>query len=102
MPPQLFNLSAEGIHILEATVHRREADIAHLIQVPKLLHHHLADAARRNLALTQAAQLVTDTRGRSFDRLTRYRPLLERFLHSGEQLFLIERLAAAVALDDGR
>src|SRR5437867_2451984 len=40
---------AEIRHVLEALVHRCEADVADLVELVQLAHHHLADRARRNL-----------------------------------------------------
>src|ERR1700679_1682185 len=68
MPPQLIDFGAKGVHVLKAAVHRSEADVAHLVQVPQLLHDHFSDAARRDFALAQTAQFVADSSYGRFDR----------------------------------
>src|ERR1700679_985384 len=88
--------------VLKAAVNRREAHVTHFIQVPPLLHDPLADGSRGYLAFAQAPQLVANPRDSGLDRLPADRALLQRLLHSRQELALIEGLAAAVALDHGR
>jgi len=58
----------------------------------------LRDAISR---YAQTSQFMTNPGDGSLDRFTADGPLLQGPLHSGEQLVLIERLAATVALDHG-
>src|SRR5579859_816727 len=102
VPAQQVDLGAKRLDILKAAIHGCEAHVADLIQMPQLLHDQLADGARGYLALAHPAQLVANPRHRRVDRLAADRALFQRLLHAGAQLALIERLAAAVALDHGR
>src|SRR5271156_4238127 len=101
MTAQMIDFRAEGLYILKAAVHRRESHIAHLIQMAQLLHDHLADAARRDFPLAEAAQFVANSRRRRLDGFAAHRTLLERLLHAVQQLVLVEGFSAAIALDDG-
>ena len=60
----------------------------------------LADRLRRHLRETVAAEARLDGRDDALDRLERDRPLDARALEAAQQLRVLERLAAAVALDD--
>src|SRR6266700_1679317 len=101
MTAQLVDFGAKRFDVLKAVVDGSEAHIPHLVEMPKLLHHHLADTARCDFALAQTSQFMTNPGGGSLDRFAADGPLLQGPSHSGEQLVLIERLAAAVALDHG-
>src|SRR3984957_2391602 len=102
MVPQAFDLVTKGLGVLEAAVHRGEAHVADLIQVAQLLHHQLADRARGHLALAQHPQLVADAAHGLLDCLGADRPLLQCLDHAVREFALVERFAAAVALDDAR
>src|SRR3984957_361478 len=100
MTAQLIDLRAEGLYVLEAAVHRSESHVPHFVQMPQLLHDHLAHAARSDLPLTQAAQLVADSGHGGLDGIAADRALFQCLLHSVQQLAFVEGLAAAIALDD--
>ena len=101
MPTQLIDFGAKRLDVLKAAVHGGEAHVPDFVQMPQFFHDHIADAARGDLALAQTAQPVTYSGNGGFDRVTTDGALLQRPLHSSEQLVLIERLATAVVLDDG-
>src|ERR1700680_715801 len=99
MTAQLIDFRAEGFYVLKASVNGSESHIAHLVQLPQLLHDHLAHAARSDFPLAQTAQLVADSGHGGLDGVPADRALFERFLHAVQQLLLVERLTAAIALD---
>jgi len=68
----------------------------------QFLHHELADGAGRHFALAEHPQLVTDAAHGLLDRLGADRTLLQRLDHAVRELALVERFAAAVALDHTR
>src|ERR1700752_1890762 len=97
--PQPFDLLVKRLNVLEVTVHGGEAHVGDLVEMAQLLHDQLADGARRYLAIAEAAHAVHDAAYRLVDVFARHRALLQRLLHAGAQLHLIERLAAAITLD---
>src|SRR5690242_4065396 len=99
---QPLDLLAKLLHVLEAAIDRREADVCDLVEFLELAHDELADAHRRHLALAAAPHLLDDRAHGRVDLLARHRPLLQRALEAGAELVLVERLAAVVALDHGR
>src|SRR5580692_4270471 len=102
MMAQSLDLLAEGLHVLEAAIHRCESHVGHLVEVPQFLHDKLTDHARGHLAFAQHPQFVTDAPDGFLDGFRADRPLLQRLGHAAGKLVLIERLAAAIALDDTR
>ena len=80
MVPQPLDFLAERLDVLEAAVHRGEAHVCHLVQVPQLLHDQLAHHARGNFALAEHAQLVADAPDGLLDRLEADRALLQRLV----------------------
>ena len=64
-----------------------------------MLHHHLADGLRRDLALAETFQFAHDLGHHLLDALGLDRALAQRDLHRAHQLVAVERHAAAVALD---
>ena len=93
---------AEVGDVLEAAVDRREADVGDLVELVELLHHHLADLPRRDLALAERQHLRDDALDRLVDELGRHRPLVQRALEAVAQLADVEVGARAVGLDDLR
>ena len=53
-----FSASRKSATSWNAAVDRREADVGDLVELVELLHHHLADLPRRNLALAQRQHLL--------------------------------------------
>src|ERR1035438_3878816 len=100
--PQLIDLGPKCLDVLETAVHGGKAHIPDFVQVAQLFHDHVPNAARRDLALAEAAQPVTDAGHGILDRFAAHGTFLERFLNAAAQLVLVERLAAAIALDDRR
>src|SRR5215831_10423549 len=99
---EAFDLLAKRLHVLEAAVDRRETHIRDLVEALQLRHHPFTDLARGDFALVDRTQLAHDFAHDAVDRIARDRALLQRALDAGTQLALVERLAAAVALDDRR
>src|SRR5579864_4236218 len=97
---QPLDLVVESLDVLELAVDGGEADIGHLIEVPQLFHHQLADRARAHFAISEAAHGVDDAAHGFIELLTRHRAFLQRLLHPRAQLRLIEGLARGIALDD--
>ena len=90
---------AEIRDVLERAVHRGEADVGDLVELVQLLHHHLADLPRRDLALAERQHLLHDAVDRRVDVLGRHRPLVQRALEADADLRDIEVRAVAVGLD---
>src|SRR6478736_93821 len=88
--------------VLEAAVHRGEADVADLVELVELLHHHLADLAGRNLALAQRQHLLDDPLDRLVDVFGRHRTLVQRALEAAANAVHVEVRSRAVLLDDLR
>src|SRR5581483_6272429 len=80
----------------------RETYVRHLVEVIELLHHHLADLARRNLALAQRQDLLHDPIHRRVDLLGRNGTLVQRAREAVADLGRIEIRARAIGLDDLR
>src|SRR2546430_15728284 len=93
---------SKRLDVLELAVHGGEAHVGHLVQVAQLLHHELPDRARGHFPVPEAAHLVHHATEGLVELGARHRALLQRFLHAGAQLRLIERLAPPVALDHHR
>jgi len=92
----------EGLDVLEVPVDGGEAHVRDLIEVLQFLHDQLTDGARGNLAVPEAAHPMHDAAHGLVDLLARHRALLQRLLHAGTQLALIECLAPAITLDHER
>src|SRR5260370_16840733 len=90
MTGQLIDFGTEGFYVLKASVDRRESHIAHLVQMPQLLHDHLTHAARSNFPFSQAAQLVANSGHRSFDGVAADGALFQPLLHSVAYLLLVQ------------
>ena len=82
MTAQLIDFGTEGLYVLKTAVNRSESHIAHLVHMPQLLHDHLTYAARSDFPLSQATQLVANSRHRGLDGIPADWTLFERFLHS--------------------
>src|SRR5829696_811749 len=68
----------EILDIREALVDRREADVGDLVELAQLLHHHLAQPARVDLALAQGEHLLLDARDGGVHELHADRALVQR------------------------
>lgn len=90
------------MRVLEAPVDRGETDVGDFVELLQLGHHQFAQHPRLDLALAGGAQLVLDVADGRFQALDADRTLLQGALHAGAQLVLVERLAAAVLLDQAR
>ena len=84
-------------------IDRGKAHVGNFVQMTQLLHHELADGARRHLALAEAAQLVNTRLDRCVDAA---RALTGRFSSAFSMplrsLRSSNRFAAAIALDHQR
>ena len=97
---KMRKLLHKGIDILELAVDRGEADIGNLVERLEPLHDHLADLARRAFALEPVLQLLLDLVGNVLEIAESDGALFARLEHTVDKLVLVERLAAAVALDN--
>jgi hypothetical protein len=102
LAPQPLDFFVEGLHVLEMTIDRREADVRHFIELPQLLHDELTDHARWHFTIANNSYLVSNTTQSLINGLTRNGPLLQGLLHPGAQLRLVVSLANIVRLDDHR
>ena len=66
----------------------------------RMTHDHFADLARRAFALEPVLQLLLDLVGNVLEIAESDGALLARLEHAVDELVLVERLAAAVALDN--
>src|SRR5262245_19056624 len=69
---------AEVLRVLEVLIDRSKADVGDLVQPVQLAHHHLADAARSDLALAKAEQFLSDAVDRGIDIVGGYGPFVLR------------------------
>src|SRR3569623_33808 len=99
---QALDLFAKGVNVLKAAVHRGEPHISDLVEVAQLFHDPLAERARTDLARAARSQTMQQLRDALFETLDRDRSLFERAQHAAAQLVLVEGLAPAIALHDGR
>ena len=97
---QFPHLRLEGAQVGELLVHRGEADVGHLVQVPQPAHHQQPQLAGGDLPVPAVARLRLHPVGQLLDGLPRHRPLLAGPQQPADQLFPVERLPAAVLLDD--
>src|SRR5215470_11486681 len=95
---ELAHRLAEILDVLEAPIDGSKADVGDLVELVELLHHHLADLARRDLALTESQHLTDDPVDGLVDELRRHRPLVQRPLKTVAQLADVETGARAVGL----
>ena len=65
--PHLADRIAKVLDVREAAIDRGEADVGHLVELAQLLHHHLAQPPRIDLALAQGEQLLLDARDGGID-----------------------------------
>src|SRR5207237_10159678 len=93
---------AKILDVLAAAVDGCEADIGDLVELVELLHHHLADLSRRNLALTEGEHLTDDPVDGLVDELRRNRALVQGPLKTIAQLADVEIGPRAVGLHDLR
>ncbi len=89
-------------NVLEAAVHGREADVADLVERVELLHDHLADPPRRNLALAERQHLRDDAIDGLIDEFRRHGPLVQRAPETLAHPSHVEVRACPVRLDDLR
>jgi hypothetical protein len=68
----------------------------------QFVHDKLADLDRRNFALAAGPRLLHHRAYRQFDLVFGNRALLQRAVETAAQLARIERLTAAITLDDRR
>ena len=73
---------AEVGDVLEAAIDRGEADVGDLVELVELLHHHLADLPRWDLALAERQHLLHDALDRLVDVFGRHRTLVQRALEA--------------------
>ncbi|KAG1079121.1 hypothetical protein G6F40_016439 [Rhizopus arrhizus] len=73
-----------------------------MVALAQFVHHELADLDRGHFALAADAQLVNHRAHCCFDFLFGHGALLQRAVESGAHLALVEGLAGAIILDDGR
>src|SRR2546430_5773272 len=52
----LLDLPLHLLQVHELAVHRREADVGHLVDIAQTVHHHLPDLAARDLDTAAPAQ----------------------------------------------
>src|SRR5437870_423167 len=88
--------------VLEAAVNRRKANVGDLVELVELLHHHLADLARGNLALAQSEHLLHDALDSLVDVLGGHRPFVQCALEAVANAGGIEIGAGSILLDDLR
>src|SRR5690606_32506270 len=72
------------------------------VEAAKLLHDEFANESRWHLALAHRAQSMNQSPYGLFEFIRRHRPLFQCPDHAVSQLVLVERLPAAVALDQAR
>src|SRR5690625_6094200 len=99
---QPIELRAKLADILKAAVDGGEAHVGHLVQLMQLVHDQLADLARRQLAVSLAADRLFDLGDRRLDLLGAHGTFLQGTQLARAELRFIILLAAAVALDDPR
>src|SRR5688572_19042555 len=87
--------------LAEVLVDRGEADVGDRVERLQALHHHLADPARRHLALAAGLELALDRGCEPLDPLRRNRPLAAGDRDRTLELAAVERLAPVLRLDDG-
>ena len=97
---QGFELALELVRGLERPVDGRKSDVRDAVELAQMKQRGLADRLRRHLREPVAAEPRLDGRDDALDRLERHRPLDAGALEAAQQLRAIERLTAAVALDD--
>src|SRR3569832_2453695 len=99
---QALDLFAKGVNVLKAAVHRGETHISDLVEVAQLFHDPLAERARTALALAARTQTMQQMRDALFATLDRDRAQNKHTQQTTTQLVLVEGLAPAIALHDGR
>src|SRR5262249_22682128 len=92
----------EILGLAKIAIDRGKAHIGDIVERAQVLHHHLADGLRRNLALALAFELAHDLGNELVDPLRLDRALAQRDLHRAQELVTVERHATAVALDHGQ
>ena len=97
---QLIQLIHKRIDILELPVHRREADVGHLVQVPEALHDQLPDAGGADLPPQLVLELLLDLVGGPLQQGEGDRPLLAGLEHAAQELAPVKGLPGAALLDD--
>jgi hypothetical protein len=99
---ELEHLFAKLVDALEVLVYRGEADIGDAVHLLQLLHHHLADGARADLALTAREDPLLDAVDRRVHVLGRHRALVQGAREAGADLLTIKGGAKAARLHDHR
>ncbi len=89
-------------NVLKAAVHGSEADVADLVERVELLHDHLADAPRRDLALAERQHLRDDAIDGLIDEFRGHRTLVQRAPETFAHPRHVEIRACPVGLDDLR
>src|SRR5262249_26158645 len=87
------------LRLAEIAIDRREADIGDVVELAQMLHHHLADGLRRDVAFAEVFQLAHDLGHELLDAIRIDIPFAKRDLDRAHQLVAVERHAASVALD---
>lgn len=100
---QRFQFVHELVDVLELPIDGGKSDIGDLVQLVQLLHDFFPHDPTFNLRFAHLLNPFFYPIGDGFDSPGADRPLFARFLHSGEDLGAVERLASAVFFhDDGQ
>src|SRR5688572_29573457 len=97
---QSVQLLDECIDVLEAAIHRREADVGNGIEVAQPIHDQGAEGLRRNLAFGGVGHRRLDRVGDPLQYRLRDGAFATGDLQPAHQLIAVVRLAPLIALDD--
>ncbi len=97
---QLIEFRHKGADVLKLPVHRREADIGHLVHLSQPVHHQLPNLRRGDLPVHVVLENLLNFVGNLLQLSKGHRALLTGPDHAVEQLAFVKCLAAAILLDD--
>jgi hypothetical protein len=92
------DLDDEFPEILEEPINRGVPDVRDLIELVQFVHHLASDDMRRNLLLKILLELLNHFLRSAREGLVRNGAFFTRLGHAVEQLVLVKRLGATVAL----